>query len=90
MQRNPQFWSMIISGFFMALFVVATVLNIIQGDYVQALGFVLLTLSNLPPLIGAISSEVLERFPAEYVRIASNVLAVTGLALVVVSWLGWI
>ncbi len=90
MQRNPQFWSMLISGFFMVLFVAATVLNIVQGDFVAAFGFVLLALSNLPPLIGAISSEVLERFPAEYVRIASNVLAVTGLALVVVSWLGWI
>lgn len=85
-QQQQGLASILLSGFFLVLFVVACVLNVAQGDYVSAAGFVLLAISNIPPLLGTRQ----DRMTTPQVNTITNVVAVIGLALVFISWLGWV
>jgi hypothetical protein len=84
-QEQQGFASILLSGFFLILFVVACVLNMAQGDYVSAAGFVLLAISNIPPLLGT----RLDQMTTPQVNTIANVIAFIGLALVFISWMGW-
>ncbi len=66
------------SGFFVVLFAFATVLNIIQGDYIQAAGFLLLGISNIPFLL----SNWDERMASPVVDRLTKATVVAGLLLV--------
>lgn len=78
--------SIVLSGFFLILFLVACVLNTVQEDYVSAAGFLLLAISNIPPLLGM----RLEQMATPQMNTVTNVVAVIGLALVFISWMGWV
>jgi hypothetical protein len=84
-QQQQGLASILLSGFFLILFVVACVLNTAQGDYVSAAGFLLLAISNIPPLL----ATRLDQMATPPMNTITNVVAVVGLTLVFISWMGW-
>jgi hypothetical protein len=70
--------------FFLVLFLLGTVLNLLEGDYAEMVGFFLLAISNTPPLLAAWA----QREPTSTENIVSNVTGLGGLLLVIASWLG--
>jgi hypothetical protein len=70
--------------FFVTLFLIGGIINIIEADYLPAIGFLLLSGSNIPPLIGSFQ----QRPPTQRESIATNIMAFSGLILVVMSWVG--
>lgn len=74
----------LVNGFFVFIFLAGTVLNVLDQDYLQAVGFALLALANLPTLM----HHWTERASEPGVLRLANLLSVVGLGLVALRWLG--
>jgi hypothetical protein len=81
---NRRTLTIALSIFFTTLFLIGGILNLVEADYIQAAGFFLLSASNVPPLLGVFRGRAVTARET----MITNVLAIVGLALVVVSWFG--
>jgi hypothetical protein len=81
---NRRTLAIALSIFFATLFLIGGIINLIEADYLPAVGFLLLSGSNLPPLLGTFQ----QRTPTQRESIITNVMAILGLTLVVISWVG--
>jgi hypothetical protein len=81
---NRRTFAIALSIFFVTLFLVGFIINLLEADYLPALGFLLLSASNVPPLF----STFQQRTPTQRESIITNILAILGLTLVVISWVG--
>jgi uncharacterized membrane protein len=85
--KSPRVLSLVASGFFVVLFIIATVFHLLNGRYVQAVGFFLIGISNVPFLLSGRDRDL--RVDSSRMATIVNVTAIIGLSLVVIGWLGW-
>lgn len=81
---KQQLFAALFNSFFLCIFLAGSVLNVVEGDYVQAIGFALLGIANIPGLL-RIWTDRADTHPAPRV---AEVVALIGLVLVVIRWLG--
>lgn len=79
--KNPRTISLLVSGFFIGLFLVATIIYAFIGGYLQMLGFLLLAVSNVLPFRAVWQEQEL----TAHLRLVTNILAFGGLGLVAIG-----